>query len=119
MLVNKQILILIDGLICRALSQLLPIANAKQNVVTFAVVSIPKPDDHGWGLFATEADCDVSVRLGALMQGKPFGDANDKWWTINGTPQCNNSLGSEIQSALVGVSLFWTDFSNITLSLNI
>ena len=69
--------------------------------------------------FATEADCDVSVRLGALMQGKPFGDANDKWWTINGTPQCNNSLGSEIQSALVGVSLFWTDFSNTALSLNI
>jgi hypothetical protein len=59
--------------------------------------------------FATEADCDVSVRLGALMQGKPFGDANDKWWTINGTPQCNNSLGSEIQSALVGVGIPFLD----------
>jgi len=43
------------------------------------------------------------------MQGKPFGDANDKWWTINGTPQCNNSLGSEIQSALVGVGIPFLD----------
>jgi hypothetical protein len=30
----------------------------------------------------TEAECAVRVRLGDLMQNKPYGDAQDRWWSL-------------------------------------
>lgn len=49
--------------------------------------------------FATEADCGVRVRLGDLIQGKPYGDALDQWWDIEPlTP--DGLVGAEIENAL-------------------
>lgn len=55
--------------------------------------------------FATEADCAVRVRLGDLIQGKPFGDANDQWWEIEGATQSAELIGRQIEDALKGMGI--------------
>lgn len=50
--------------------------------------------------FATEADCAVRVRLGDLIQGKPYGDALDQWWQVEPSALDNGEIGKEIEKAL-------------------
>ncbi|MCG8360791.1 MAG: DUF4304 domain-containing protein [Kiloniellales bacterium] len=52
------------------------------------------------GGFVTEADCAVRVRLGDLVQRKPYGDALDQWWEIEAVPRGDGSAGKEIENAL-------------------
>jgi hypothetical protein len=62
--------------------------------------------------FAMEADCAVRVRLGNLMQGKPYGDALDQWWKIEpSTP--DGSIGEEVEKALRELGIpFLEQFGN-------
>jgi hypothetical protein len=48
----------------------------------------------------SEADCPVRLRLGDLIQGKPFGDANDQWWEVEGGTQSAQLIGEQIVDAL-------------------
>ena len=48
----------------------------------------------------SEADCPVRLRLGDLIQGKPFGDANDQWWEIEESTQSAKLIGKQIADAL-------------------
>jgi hypothetical protein len=50
--------------------------------------------------FATEADCAVRLRLGDLIQNKPYGDAHDQWWTLPDDSESVALISQEIQKAL-------------------
>jgi hypothetical protein len=47
----------------------------------------------------SEADCPVRLRLGDLIQGRLFGDANDQWWEIEDT-QSAKLIGKQLADAL-------------------
>jgi len=65
------------------------------------------------GGFVNEADCVVRVRLGDLIQDRPYGDALDKWWTVSGTV-IEESTKDEIQEALKSKGVpFLDSFDNI------
>lgn len=48
----------------------------------------------------SEADCAVRVRLGDLIQGKPYGDGNDQWWTVEADGLNLKQLGDELHNSL-------------------
>jgi len=63
----------------------------------------------------TEADCVVRVRLCDLIQGKPFGDANDQWWKIEDAAQSAELIGREIEDALKGIGIpFYERFDSFS-----
>jgi len=68
--------------------------------------------------FAMEADCAVRVRLGDLIQGKPYGDALDQWWEIESSSP-DRLIGSEIENALRELGIpFLERFENYEFTAN-
>ncbi len=76
-----------------------------EQAVVFTInlgVFVPSFYEAVWGTafsgFAMEADCAVQLRLGELMEGKLYGGALDRWWTVS-DPVSVESAGSEIRKA--------------------
>jgi len=64
----------------------------------------------------TEADCAIRVRLGDLVQGKPYGDALDQWWEIENSTHTGDLAGREIENALRELGLpFLERFDNFRM----
>jgi hypothetical protein len=53
----------------------------------------------------SEAECVVRVRLGDLLQGKPFGDAIDHWWELEKIYNNAEQTGRQIEEALINFGI--------------
>lgn len=68
--------------------------------------------------FANEADCVIRVRLGDLIQEKPFGDGYDQWWEVEDDVQSIESTTKQLVDALISKGLPFLEYFDTFSAVN-